>query len=29
VSTTRLILGLCLPGTVIALLAAIRINRPG
>ncbi|MFN5117329.1 MAG: hypothetical protein ACK5FE_06725 [Cyanobacteriota bacterium] len=29
VSTTRLILGFCLPGTVIALLAAIRINRPG
>lgn len=28
VTTTRLILGLCLPGTVVALLLAIRINRP-
>jgi len=28
VSTTRLILGLCLPGTLVALLLAIRINRP-
>jgi hypothetical protein len=28
VSTTRLILGLCLPGTVLSLLTAIRINRP-
>jgi len=28
VTTTRLILGACLPGTVLALLAAIRINRP-
>jgi hypothetical protein len=26
VSTTRLILGLCLPGTLGALLLAIRIN---
>ena len=26
--TTRLILGLSLPGTVAALLAAIRINKP-
>jgi hypothetical protein len=28
VATTRLILGVCLPGTVVALLLAIRINRP-
>ncbi|MEX1315685.1 MAG: hypothetical protein AB1Z22_00985 [Synechococcaceae cyanobacterium] len=27
-ATTRLILGLSLPGTVAALLVAIRINRP-
>jgi hypothetical protein len=26
--TTRLILALSLPGTVVALLAAIRINKP-
>ncbi len=28
VTTTRAILGLCLPGTLVALLLAIRINRP-
>ncbi|MDI9405900.1 MAG: hypothetical protein QM522_04250 [Chitinophagaceae bacterium] len=28
ISTTRWILGLTLPGTVITLLVAIRINRP-
>jgi len=28
VTTTRLILAACLPGTVVALLVAIRINRP-
>ncbi len=28
VSTTRLILGLALPGTVLSLLVAIRINKP-
>ena len=28
VQTTRLILGLCLPGTVAALVLAIRINKP-
>jgi hypothetical protein len=28
VTTTRAILGVCLPGTVVALLLAIRINRP-
>ena len=28
VPTTRWILGLCLPGTVAALLVAIRINKP-
>ena len=28
VTTTRLILGACLPGTVVALVLAIRINRP-
>jgi len=28
VQTTRLILGASLPGTVIALLVAIRINKP-
>lgn len=28
VTTTRLILGLALPGTVLSLLAAIRINKP-
>jgi hypothetical protein len=28
VSTTRLILGLALPGTVLSLLLAIRINKP-
>jgi hypothetical protein len=28
VTTTRAILGACLPGTVVALLLAIRINRP-
>jgi len=28
VTTTRAILGACLPGTVLALLLAIRINRP-
>ena len=28
VTTTRAILGVCLPGTVVALLVAIRINRP-
>jgi hypothetical protein len=28
VTTTRLILGLCLPGTVVALVLAIRSNRP-
>ena len=27
-ATTRLILGLSLPGTVLALLLAIRINKP-
>ncbi len=27
-STTRLILGLSLPGTVLALLLAIRVNKP-
>ena len=28
VQTTRWILGLCLPGTVLSLLLAIRINKP-
>lgn len=28
VSTTRWILALCLPGTLAALLVAIRINKP-
>ena len=28
VATTRWILGLCLPGTVSALVLAIRINKP-
>jgi hypothetical protein len=28
VSTTRWILGLSLPGTVVALVLAIRINKP-
>ena len=28
VSTTRWILGLCLPGTVASLVVAIRINKP-
>ena len=28
VSMTRLILALALPGTVLSLLAAIRINKP-
>jgi hypothetical protein len=28
VSATRAILGVCLPGTVLALVLAIRINRP-
>jgi hypothetical protein len=28
VTTTRAILGVCLPGTLVALLLAIRINRP-
>ncbi|MFZ9751947.1 MAG: hypothetical protein ACO3B3_00110 [Cyanobium sp.] len=28
VTATRAILGACLPGTVLALLVAIRINRP-
>jgi hypothetical protein len=28
VGTTRLILGLALPGTVLSLLLAIRINKP-
>ena len=28
VSLTRLILGLSLPGTVLSLLLAIRVNRP-
>ena len=28
VSTTRLILGLSLPGSALALLLAIRINQP-
>ena len=28
VTTTRLILGACLPGTLVALVLAIRINRP-
>jgi hypothetical protein len=28
VQTTRLILGASLPGTVLALLVAIRINKP-
>ena len=28
VSTTRWILGLSLPGTLVALLVAIRINKP-
>jgi hypothetical protein len=28
VTTTRLILGACLPGTVISLLVAIRLNLP-
>jgi len=27
-ATTRLILGLSLPGTLVALLLAIRINKP-
>jgi hypothetical protein len=28
VTTTRLILGACLPGTLVALVLASRINRP-
>ena len=28
VATTRLILGLALPGTILSLLVAIRINKP-
>ena len=28
VTTTRWILGLALPGTVLSLLVAIRINKP-
>jgi len=28
ISTTRWILGLSLPGTLVALLVAIRINKP-
>jgi hypothetical protein len=28
VATTRLILGLALPGTLLSLLVAIRINKP-
>lgn len=29
VGATRAILAACLPGTVVSLLVAIRINRPG
>ena len=28
VATTRLILAACLPGTVLSLLVAIRLNKP-
>jgi len=27
-ATTRVILGLCLPGTLVSLFLAIRINKP-